>query len=249
MIRSLIDLTGYVIAAKDGELGECKDFLLDDLSWAVRYMVADTRKVLPGRKVVVSPDLLGDMDDETRRFSVLLSKEEVKASPPLLEDEPVTPQYEVMWHDHFGLSYYWLKEEERGMTENPSVTAFDGREPPTGGVAPSEPKHLLSLQEVTNFHVELLDGEIGRFADLLADTHTWQCRYAIVDTGKWLPGRQVCVLTDCITWVNPADEKLGVGLTKEAIRMSPEYHPYVPMNREYQVVLHDYYGWPKYWEK
>jgi hypothetical protein len=249
MIRSLRDLIGYVVAAEDRELGKCKDFLLDDVSWAVRYMVADTRKMLPGRKVVISPHFLGDPEDETRRFHVHLSKEEVEASPPLLEDAPVTREYEVMWYDHFGLSYYWLKSDKRGMTENPSAIALDEREEPESGVAPSEKEHLLSLEKMTDFHVDVLDGGIGRFADVLASTRTWQGRYAIVDTGKWLPGRQVCILTDCINWVNPVDRKIGVGLTKEAIRRSPEYHPYVPMNKEYQVVLHDYYGWPKYWGK
>jgi hypothetical protein len=248
MIRSLLDLKGYVIAAKDGELGKCKDFLLEDVLWAVRYMVVDTRKLLPGRKVVLSPHFLRDPEDETRRFPVHLSKEEVKASPPLLESAPVTRQYEVMWYDHFGLSYYWLNEAQQGMTENPSAIALEKREEPTGGVRLSEENHLLSLEKTKDFHIDALDGKIGRFVDLLADTETWQGRYAIVETGKWLPGRQVCLLTDCINWVNPVDERVGVGLTKEALSKSPEYRPYVPMTREYQVVLHDYYGWPKYWE-
>jgi hypothetical protein len=48
MLHSIKELKGYVIAAEDGEIGRCKDFLFDDRHWAIRYMVVDTRKWLPG---------------------------------------------------------------------------------------------------------------------------------------------------------------------------------------------------------
>lgn len=31
-------------AAEGGEIGQCKDFLYDDVHWTISYMVADTRK-------------------------------------------------------------------------------------------------------------------------------------------------------------------------------------------------------------
>jgi len=55
MLRSVSELQGYVLAAKDGEIGLCKDFLFDDRHWVTRYKVADTGKWLPGRKVLVTP--------------------------------------------------------------------------------------------------------------------------------------------------------------------------------------------------
>ena len=44
MLRSMDELKGYVLEAADGEIGRCKDFLFEDDSWTVRYMVADTSK-------------------------------------------------------------------------------------------------------------------------------------------------------------------------------------------------------------
>ena len=55
MMQSIKDLKGYVLRATDGEIGRCKDFLFDDRHWTIRYMVADTHKWLPGRKVLISP--------------------------------------------------------------------------------------------------------------------------------------------------------------------------------------------------
>ena len=48
MLRSALQLKGYRLEAVDGELGNVSDFLFDDERWVVRYLVADTRRWLPG---------------------------------------------------------------------------------------------------------------------------------------------------------------------------------------------------------
>jgi len=52
MLRSVKEVKGYMIQAKDGKIGRCKDFLFDDEIWTIRYMVADTGTWLPGKKVL-----------------------------------------------------------------------------------------------------------------------------------------------------------------------------------------------------
>ena len=44
MLLSVNELTNYVLSAKDGEIGRCRDFLFDDEHWTIRYMVANTGK-------------------------------------------------------------------------------------------------------------------------------------------------------------------------------------------------------------
>ena len=55
-LRSTRDITGYYIAALDGDIGHVEDFLVDDRAWAIRYLVVDTRNWWPGKKVVLSPE-------------------------------------------------------------------------------------------------------------------------------------------------------------------------------------------------
>ena len=55
MQNTVSQLTGYSIGAKDGDIGSVDDVLFDDKLWTVRYLVADTAKWLPGRRVVISP--------------------------------------------------------------------------------------------------------------------------------------------------------------------------------------------------
>ena len=101
MLRNVSTILNFVLLAEDGEIGRCKDFLFDDEKWAIRYMVADTRKWLPGRKVLISPMSLGAVDWSTRLFQVELTRRQVEDSPPLEEDAPVSRQYEMMFNTLF----------------------------------------------------------------------------------------------------------------------------------------------------
>ena len=55
-LRSSRAVTGYHIQATDGDLGHVEDFIVDDHSWTIRYMVLDTTNWWPGKKVLVAPD-------------------------------------------------------------------------------------------------------------------------------------------------------------------------------------------------
>ena len=67
--------------ATDGTLGHVADFLIDDSTWDVRYLMVDTRNWLPGRKVLVPPSAIEDIDWENRQVRVRLNREELKRSP------------------------------------------------------------------------------------------------------------------------------------------------------------------------
>jgi len=240
-------LIGFVLQAGDGELGRCKDFLVDDRGWNIRYLVGDTRKLLPGRKVLLPPSKVKEPDFSERRLPLKLTREQVKASPSLEEHAPVSRQYEIMWFDYYGISHYWLEEDKIGMTENPTAIPVAKRESATAS-GEQEETHVFSVKEMIGGTIAATDGDIGHVADFLADIKAWKLRYAIVDARNWLPGRQVCVSLTCVEWVDRVRDRLGVALSREMIRNGPEYNPAVPMTEAYQVVLHDYYGWPKYWE-
>jgi len=58
------------------------DVLFDEKLWTVRYLVADTAKWLPGRRVVISPMALGRVEPDEKRLPVSLTKKQVENSPP-----------------------------------------------------------------------------------------------------------------------------------------------------------------------
>ena len=68
--------------------------------------------------------------------------------------------------------------------------------------------------------IEAMDGDIGSVQDLHFDDQTWTVRYVVVDTGTWLPGRQVLISPFAFQVVHSAS-RLRTSLTKEQVRDSP----------------------------
>lgn len=95
MLRSLYVMLDYHITAIDGELGKVQDFLFDDESWVVHYLVADTATSPKERHVLIAPFAAGPPDWETKRLPVLLSCEQIRTSPPLESDLPISLQNET----------------------------------------------------------------------------------------------------------------------------------------------------------
>ena len=55
-------LKGYAIEASDGRIGTVDDFLFDDRTWKIRWLVVDTGRWLTGRKVLIHPSAIGRAD-------------------------------------------------------------------------------------------------------------------------------------------------------------------------------------------
>lgn len=248
MLRSLNELLGYVLAAKDGEIGRCKDFLFDEEKWVVRYMVADTGKWLPKRKVLISPVSLGQADWASKRFAVELTTDQIENSPSLDEDAPVSRLYEKKFFNYYRWPYYWTGDRLWGFGHYPTElarVADEVREEPD--IHPEESR-LRSLKEMRGYRIQVKDGEIGHVDDFVADDELWIVRYLVVDTGGWLSGRKVLVARQWIDQVNWKGRTVIVNLSRETVEHSPEFDPSAPVNREYEVEYYDYYGRPHYWE-
>jgi len=248
-LRSVDQLRNYVLEAEDGEIGRCKDFLFDDIYWTVRYMVADTGKWLPGRKVLVSPIALGEPDWASRRLQVKLTTEQIEKGPPLDADAPVSRQYEQKWFEYYGWPYYWSGGGLWGAAPYPSALYLKRLEKVAEeGIEPEE-THLRSVKEVTGYQIQASDGDIGHVEDFIVDDQLWLLRYLVVDTRNFLPGgRKVLVPPAWVTSVDWVGRSVSVDLTVEGVKNSPEYDPSEPINRQYERRFYDYHGRPRYWE-
>ncbi len=94
MLRSLRAMLDYHIAASDGVQGTVQDFLFDDESWVVHYLVAETATPIGKRNVLILPFAVGRPDLQMKRLPVQLSCEQVRTCPPLEADMPISRQNE-----------------------------------------------------------------------------------------------------------------------------------------------------------
>jgi hypothetical protein len=107
MLRSMKDLDGFTIGATDGDIGQVATCYFDDASFTVRHLVVDTGGWLSGRKVLISPRALRDIDWAAKRINAALTKSQVMQSPDIDTDQPVSRQQEIEYDRYYGYPNYW----------------------------------------------------------------------------------------------------------------------------------------------
>jgi len=80
MLHKFSKVRGFHIHAIDGEIGHVDDFLLDETSWALRYLVVDTSNWIGGKQVLVSPQVVAGVDAERERIEISLTRDQIEHS-------------------------------------------------------------------------------------------------------------------------------------------------------------------------
>jgi hypothetical protein len=109
-LRSSNEVTGYHFAALDGEIGHVDDFIVDDETWAIRYLVVATKNWWPGKKVLISPKWIENVSWEERQVAIGLSRETIKAAPEYTDESVLTRDYETSLYGHYNREGYWVEE-------------------------------------------------------------------------------------------------------------------------------------------
>lgn len=112
-LRSSGDMTGYVIHARDGDIGHVEDFLFDDEDWALRFIVVATRNWWPGKKVLISPQWASGVDWMQREVTVDLTRDQIRSSPAYDPGQPLARSQEQQLFGHYGKPGYWVDDTRR----------------------------------------------------------------------------------------------------------------------------------------
>jgi hypothetical protein len=251
MLRSITHLEGFTLRAMDGEIGKVDHFYFDDESWAIRYLVVNTGSWLSGRLVLISPIAVGQTHWESKRLEVKLTKKQVEGSPDINTHKPVSRQHEADYLGYYGYPFYWegpylwgsITEPagidiQRSIVEKASASRMEK--------VPAD-LHLRSTKEVTSYHIEATDGEIGHVENFIVDHHSWAIQYIVVNTRNWWPGKKVLISPYWIERVSWTESKVYVDLSREAIKNGPEYIDSLSVTREYEHKLWDHYQRSAYW--
>jgi hypothetical protein len=109
-LRSTQDVRGHHIQAADGYIGHVEDFIIDDETWAIRYLIIDTQNWWPGKKVLVSPQWIERVSWSESTVFVNLPRETIKQSPEYMEKSQLTRDYEAGLHRHYDRQGYWIED-------------------------------------------------------------------------------------------------------------------------------------------
>jgi len=233
MLRNASAIKGYAIAASDGRIGTVSDFLFEDTSWLVRWLVVDTGKWLSGRKVLLPPSVLGHPNLKEQEFPVLLTMQQVKASPDIGTERPVSRQIETNIYDYYGWRPYWggtgfLMGGYGGygygpIAPLPSPESRRRAEDIAAAQRSHDDPHLRSIEAVTGYHIHASDGEIGHIEDFLVEDTDWSIHDLIVDTKNWWPGNKVLISPRSIREINWTNNLVNLDVDREKVKDSPIY--------------------------
>lgn len=248
-LRTFHSLSGYPLRCVDGEIGRVRDILFDDETMTTRYLVARPGGIFNTRKVLISTEHIESPKESSRGgvFPVNVTKDQIKGSPPLASDAPVSRRYEQEYRRFHSLSPYWMTSPLHPPVAadfRPTRTEVDIHR---RKLAEIDECHLRSCKEVIGYSISATDGEIGTVGDMIIDTQTWKIRYLVVDIGVWLLGRSVLIDCDWLLTIHHPEREIRASLAVDQIKCSPDFDPNEPINRSYEKVLYDYYGKPQYW--
>lgn len=231
MLRSLNELRSYSIVTKDGDKRRINDFLVDDWTWTVRYLVVDTGRWLPGRLVLVSPHAFETPRWSEKLFPIVLSKKRLEDGPSITADEPVSRQKEAELAHFYSWPPYWAEGNPLPGSVTgrltPDTQAFENEEQ-TAEIeerrrARTADPHLQSLRDITGFVVEAKDGDVGTLHDFIVDDDVWAVRSVVIDTGNVLPGTKIAISSEWITSLDWEASRARAMMTKAQVKSSPPF--------------------------
>lgn len=264
MLRSLRDLEKYSIHATDDDIGRVEDFYFDDSTWVIRYLIVDTSVWLPNRKVLISPISMGRPDWAKKILPVKITKQQVKDSPDIDLDKPVSRQHEMNYLGYYGYPYYWggsglwgggaypysmLKGTENDRVDNSHQASSTTREQELFSSDKNlhEDPHLRSYKEVAGYHIEAKDGDIGHVHDMLVDERSWAIRYIVINTSNWFGGHQVLIVPEWIRHISWSEHMVDVDLTRQRVKDAPLYDSETAFSRQEEEEIYRHYGRDGYW--
>jgi hypothetical protein len=241
MLHNVKDLEGYAVGAMDGEVGTVTDLYFDDHYWVIRYLVVATGVWLGGRKVLISPSAIRDIAWQHDIIDVWLTRQQVRGSPRVDTDKPVSRQHEVDYCDHYGYPYYWAGAHLWGQLMYPSLLpvrsatststpdAMRRAEFPCKADRPFPRKHakadlhLRSVNAVVGHEAIASDGPTGSVHTFVFNDENWNIRSLIVDTGRWLPGKRVVLSLQHIERISWPEREVYLNVMRQEVNASPEY--------------------------
>ena len=108
---------------------------------------------------------------------------------------------------------------------------------------------LRSLQDLEDYTIGAVDGDVGELKDLYFDDAAWVIRYLLVETGSWLSSRKVLISPRSIQQPEWGSHNLPVSVDKQHIENSPPIDTDQPIYRHHEIQHLSYYGYSSYWSE
>jgi hypothetical protein len=236
----LSDIKNCKFLAADGDIGTCKDIIIDDGCLTIRFFSVVSKKWLPERKILLSPFTVGAIDEQNQLVYIELAQQQIKNSPPLGADQPISRLYEEKYFTYYDWPPYW--DTLSWPNTSHLRTSVIATHHPDENIAPNTENHLQRANRILGYDVVDAEGKVGQLKDFIVDTHYWVIRFLEIGIHNSLDDTNFTLIPpSVILGVNWPDNRITVDLNCEILQNAPTHNADEPISKEFETQLLKYY--------
>ena len=114
-LRSCRAILRYRVHASNGDVGHVEDMLIDDQTWAIRYLIVNTSNWWLGHRVLIAPQWIQGISWSDSRFSVKMTRHAIERAPAYEPGAPLDRVQEALLYEHYGHPVYWADHVVRDL--------------------------------------------------------------------------------------------------------------------------------------
>lgn len=118
-LRSYTELKNYEIHARDGEIGMVEDLVIEDDTWALRYVQVDTKRFWASHGILLSTQWIDKISWLDQQCYTRLTVATIQKAPHFDPSRALDRAYEKSLHDFYEEPTYWDEDSIRSAKENP----------------------------------------------------------------------------------------------------------------------------------
>jgi len=110
-LRGVEKFEDFIVHATDSEIGNISNFLVDDETWMIKFIVVEAGKFLKAKKILLSPEWIAKIDWEYKAFTVNINAEKINNSPEFDPNKLFQKECEEVLYDYYGNPHYGIKNK------------------------------------------------------------------------------------------------------------------------------------------
>ena len=107
-LRSFNTVMGHHVEATDGDIGHVQGLLVEEETWAVRYLVVETSNWWLGHQVLIATGWIGAVSWPDATVGVKMTRREIRDSPSYDASKRLQRWQEMAIHEHYGRACYFV---------------------------------------------------------------------------------------------------------------------------------------------
>lgn len=106
-LRSTHELEEYRLDTADGKAGTVAGFIIEDTTWAVRYLRVETERSAGGGSLFISPHWVDSISWIERKITLDIARDRLTEAPTVGVEGEIDREDEERLHQFFGKPRYW----------------------------------------------------------------------------------------------------------------------------------------------